>query len=210
MRCVRHYDIRMRISSRVSIITLIVLPALLSLPACSYLSKRSQSSAENSPEAKASALDKAISELSLTQLSEAETVFRVAYDKSLESWQGAGDDLIPGCKIGGPEAEKALAALRPWVTKRAKDEANRLNDSPRSYQLPINAESCDADCSCGFGLKILEEARLDEQSHQKVKEFKKARVRLEAKSELLTGARAELCAESATWICKSDVLKALK
>ena len=200
----------MRILSRVSIFTFLLVPILFSLPACSYLSKRSQSVGENSPEAKASALDKAISELSLAQLSEAETVFRVAYDKSLESWQGAGDDLIPGCKIGGPDAEKALAALRPWVNKRAREEAARLNDSPRSYQLPINVDSCDSDCSCGFGLKILEEARLDEQSHQKVKDFKKSRVRLEAKSELLTGARAELCAESATWICKSDVLKALK
>lgn len=164
----------------------------------------------NSPEAKASALDKAVSELSLSQLSEAETVFRVAYDKSLESWQGAGDDVVPGCKISGSQAERALEALRPWVAKRTKDEAARLGDSPRSYQLPINVESCDTDCSCGIGLRILEEARLDEYSHQKVKELKRMRLRLEAKSELLTGARAELCAESATWICKSDVLKALK
>lgn len=188
----------------------LLLTMAMVLSGCSYLSKRSQSVSENSPEAKASALDRAISELSLAQLSEAETVFRVAYDKSLESWQGAGEDAVPGCKIGGPEAEKALAALRPWVTRRAREEATRLNDSPRAYQLPINVESCDADCSCGFGLKILEEARLDEQSHQKVKDLKRSRARLEAKSELLTGARAELCAESATWICKSDVLKALK
>ena len=189
----------------------VVMTTIFTLSACSGFSTRSQETAENTKEAKDAALDRALSELSLVRLGEAENAFRVAYDKSLESWQGgADDDAVSGCKISGPEAERALSAIRPWLTQRAREEASRLNDSPRNYRLPMDVESCDADCTCGLGLKVLEEAKLDEQSHQKVKDLKRTRVRLEAKEELLTRSRAELCAEGATWICKSDVLKALK
>lgn len=158
----------------------------------------------------AQVLDRAMSELSLQQLNEAETVFRSAFDKSLESWQGAGDDSVLGCKITGREAETVLAALRPWIDLKSGEEAKRLLDSPKSYRLPVDVETCEQTCTCGLGLKIFESANLDNQSHQKVKEFKRQRTRLEAKSELLTTDRAEICAEAATWVCKSDLLKALR
>lgn len=175
---------------------------------CSALSKRNE--AKSSAPAPAQALDRAISELSLQQLGEAETVFRAAFDKSLESWQGAGDDSVLGCKITGREAETALSAMRPWIDLKLGEEAKRLLDSPKSYQLPVDVETCEQACTCGLGIKIFESANLDNQSHQKVKEFKRLRTRLEAKSELLTADRAEICAEAATWICKSELLKALR
>ena len=172
------------------------------------LSRRSESKA--AAPVPAQALDRAMSELSLQQLGEAETVFRAAFDKSLESWQGAGDDSLLGCKITGREAETALSALRPWIDLKTGEEAKRLLESPKSYQLPVDAETCEQSCSCALGIKIFEAANLDNQSHQKVKDFKRQRTRLEAKSELLTADRAEICAEAATWICKSDLLKALR
>lgn len=133
-----------------------------------------------------------------------------AFDKSLETWAGPSDDVVTGCKISGKEAENGLVALKPWLERRAGEEAKRAMDSPKNYQLPIDVESCERDCSCGLSLKILESANLDDQSYSKTKDLKRTRARLEAKSELMTSERAELCAEGSTWICGSDLMKALK
>jgi hypothetical protein len=155
-------------------------------------------------------LDRALSTMSLKQLDEASLVMKVAFNKSLESWQGSGDDITAGCKITGKEAESGLAALAPWLSRAYIAEADRLIKNPKSYRVPVNDDTCEHDCSCELGLKILDRAELDEQSHSKVKEFKQIRSRLEAKSELITSERAEICSESATWICTSDFLKALR
>ncbi len=156
-----------------------------------------------------SQLDKILAELSLKELDQAALVFRVAYDKSLESWQGAGDQLVAGCKITGEKAENGLAEIRPWLERRASEEARRVVEAPKTYRLPIDEEACSNDCSCALGLRVLEAAELDKQSHSKVKDLKKLRAKLESKVELISSERAEFCTESMTWICTSDLLKNL-
>lgn len=155
-------------------------------------------------------LDKALSALSLKALDQAALVFRVAYDKSLESWQGAGEQTVAGCRISGELAEKGLAEIRPWLDRRAAEEAERLLEAPKLYKWDTSSDTCDQNCSCGLGLRILEAAKLDSRSHAKMKDLKKYRARLEAKSELISAERAEFCTESITWICGSDLLKALR
>ena len=162
------------------------------------------------PAVKRDAMEQSLSELSLVKLDQANLVFRVAFEKSLDTWQGPGDDVVPGCKITGKEGENGLAAIKPWLDRRAYEEAKRALDAPKSYTLPIDVENCERDCTCALGLKILDTAELDSQSHQKVKELKKLRTRLEAKSELMTRDRADLCAEGSTWICSSELLKSLQ
>ena len=162
------------------------------------------------PAAARSALDQTLAGMSLKQLDESYLVLKVAYNKSLESWQGGSDDVVAGCKITGKEAEAGLAALRPWLDKAVDIEAKRIADSPKSYRVPVDDESCEKDCTCGLGLRILGAAKLDDQSFAKVKEFKRLRGRLESKNELLSPERFEICADQATWICSSDFLKALK
>ena len=179
-----------------------------SLGACSLFKRRAPLKPD--PVAAKSALDSALSRLSIQELFQAALVFRVAFDKANDSWHGADDDAVHGCKITGKEAEAALSALAPWMDKRARDEAERLENAPKSYRPPADAETCDRDCSCALGIRIFEFAKLDDQPHARVKDLKRMRTRFEAQSELLTGDRAEICAEAATWICQSDVLKALK
>jgi hypothetical protein len=181
---------------------------VLSLAGCSMFKGREDSPAD--PRAGKTTLDQAMGELSMAKLDQASLVFRVAFEKSRDAWQGPGEDVVPGCKISGKEAENGLAAVKPWLERRANEEAKRAIDGPKAYQLPINVETCERDCSCELGLKILEAADLDSQSYQKVKELKRLRTRLEAKSELMTRDRAELCAEGSTWICSSEVLNALR
>ncbi|MDX9730238.1 MAG: hypothetical protein RBT63_00570 [Bdellovibrionales bacterium] len=177
----------------------------VALTACS-----SKGPKEVSPEELESALDRAASRLSLQELDQAALVFRVAFDKALDSWGGPTDQAVPGCRITGKEAENGLAAIRPWRDRRALEQAELLLASPKSYKLPVNVETCERDCSCSVGLAVYEAAELDKKSHAKVRELKRMRSRLEAKSELISSERAELCAEGVTWICQSDLLKALK
>jgi len=154
-----------------------------------------------------SAIEKTLAELSLKQLDQAALFFRVAFDKSLESWQGAGDQVLAGCKVSGEKAENALAEIRPWLDRRASEEARRVVEAPKTYRLPIDEEACSQDCSCSLGLRVLEAAELERQSHSRVKDLKKLRAKLEAKVELISAERAEFCAEAMTWICSSDLLK---
>lgn len=153
------------------------------------------------------AMEKTLAELSLKQLDQAALFFRVAFDNSLESWQGAGDQLLAGCKVSGEKAENALAEIRPWLDRRAGEEARRVVEAPKTYRLPIDEEACAQDCSCGLGLRVLEAAELEKQSHSRVKDLKKLRSKLEAKVELISAERAEFCAETMTWICTSGLLK---
>lgn len=183
-----------------------MLPFLLTaLAGCGLARKRVEPAV-----ASKTALEQALSGMSLKQLDEANLVLRVAFNKSLESWQGGSDDIVAGCKITGKEAENGLTALNTWLDRAIDAEAQRLQQNPKSYRVPVDEEYCERDCSCGLGLKILDKAGLDDQSHSKMKEFKRTRSRLEAKAELITSERAEICSESATWVCTSDFLKALK
>lgn len=159
---------------------------------------------------KQSAVDQAFSRLSLVKLDQAALVFRVAFDKSLDAWQGPVDDAVPGCRISGRDAESGIAAVNPWLDLRAGEEAKKALAAPKSYKFPVDVETCERDCTCGLGVKILNAANLDGQNKPRAKELKKLRTRFEAKSELMTHDRAELCAEGATWICTSEVLKALQ
>jgi hypothetical protein len=155
----------------------------------------------------ATAMEKTLAELSLKQLDQAALFFRVAFDKSLESWQGAGDQMLAGCKVSGEKAENVLAEVRPWLDRRAGEEARRVVEAPKTYRLPIDEEACSQDCSCGLGLRVLEAAELEKQSHSRVKDLKKLRSKLKAKVELISAERAEYCAETMTWICTSGLLK---
>lgn len=178
------------------------------LAGCSFVTKRSVPKPD--PSVAQTALDQSMSQLSLQQLYDAALVFRVAFDRSNDSWHGPEDDVPSGCKISSKEAENGLAALKPWIEKRTSEEAERLERSPKSYRPPVDAETCDRNCSCIIGIKIFEAAKLDDYAHAKVKELKRLRTRFEAQGELLTNERSEICAEAATWICRSEMLKALK
>lgn len=183
-----------------------ILPlVVIALAGCGLTRKRVAPAA-----ASRSAMDQALTGMSLKQLDEANLVLKVAFNKSLESWQGGSDDIVAGCKITGKEAENGLSVIKPWHERAIDAEAERLRQNPKSYRVPVDEENCERDCSCGLGLKIFEKAGLDHQSHSKMKDFKRTRSRLEAKAELITSERAEICSESATWICTSDFLKALK
>lgn len=155
-------------------------------------------------------LEEALSRLSLRELDQAALVFRVAFDKSLESWQGADDLVVAGCAISGALAENGLAEVRPWLERRALEEANRVVEAPKTYKLPIDEQNCAKDCSCGLGLRVLEAAELDKQSHSRVKDLKRLRATLESRAELVSAERAEFCTESLTWVCSSEVLKLLR
>ena len=178
--------------------------SVLVFASCSLTSKKAD------VEVDPSAVDGALGGLSLLQLHEAGLVFKVAFEKSMDSWQGPIDDAVPGCKITGVEAENGIAALKPWLDRRTKEEAEKLLSSPKGHKLPVSSETCEQDCSCGLGAQILSAANLDGERHSRVKDLKRLRTRFEAKAELLTNERAELCAEGAKWICTSDFLKSLK
>lgn len=177
---------------------------MFGLSGCGSARKRTE------PPVAKSAIESSLAVMSLRKLDEAALVLKVAFNKSLESWQGGADDIVAGCRISGKDAERGLAIIGPRLENAVLEEAKRLVDSPKTYRLPIDEETCERDCSCGLALGILEKARLDEQSHSRVKEFKRIRARLEAKSELITSERAEICSDAATWICSSEFLKALK
>lgn len=177
------------------------LALLLAATACSTSAPR-----EAAPPV-VSGMEKTLAELSLKQLDQAALFFRVAFDKSLESWQGAGDQMLAGCKVSGEKAENALAEIRPWLDRRAAEEARRVVEAPKTYRLPIDEEACSQDCSCSLGLRVLEAAELEKQAHSRVKDLKKLRSKLEAKVELVSAERAEFCAETMTWICTSNLLK---
>lgn len=183
---------------------LVLAVSMLVFTSCSGPSKKTEVAEAPSP------LDVTLGGLSLLQLHEASLAFKVAYEKSMDSWQGPIDDAIPGCKISGFEAENGIAALKPWLAQRTKEEAEKLLSSPKSHTLPVNSETCEQDCSCELGVQILSAANLDGERHSRVKDLKRLRTRFEAKAELLTGERAELCAEGSKWICTSDFLKSLK
>lgn len=174
---------------------------LLLTSACSTSAPRQE------PAPVATPLEKTLAELSLKQLDQAALFFRVAFDKSLESWQGAGEQTLAGCKVSGEKAENALAEIRPWLDRRAAEEALRVGEAPKTYRLPIDEETCSQDCSCGLGLRVLEAAELEKQRHSRVKDLKKLRSKLEAKVELISAERAEFCAETMTWICTSGLLR---
>lgn len=157
-----------------------------------------------------SSLDSAASKLTLVQLEEAALAFRVAFDRSLDSWQTTGEQAISGCHIKGDVAERGLRALRPWIDRRASEEAKKLLAGPQTYRLPINDQNCANDCTCGVALRVLEAAKIDEQTSSRFKEWKRLRAQLEAKAELQTSDRSEICAEGLTWVCKSELLSALK
>ena len=183
---------------------LLLLSVTAVLTACGGAGKKKEA------EIPATSIDTAASKLSLGELEAAALAFRVAFDRSVDTWQGSTDQAIPGCHINGEVAERGLQELRPWIDRRAAEEAKKLLASPKNYRLPIAEESCAADCTCGVGLRILEAAKIDEQSHSKMKDWKRVRAQLEAKAELQTSERSELCAEGITWICKSELLSAVK
>jgi hypothetical protein len=156
------------------------------------------------------ALEAELGRLSLKELDQAALVFRVAFDKSLESWQGPEDLIVAGCSIPGPIAENGLVEVRPWLERRASEEAKRVVEAPKTYQLPIDEGNCAQSCSCGLGLRILEAANLEGQPHSRVKDLKRLRSTLESRAELVSSERAEFCTESMTWICSSELLKLLR
>lgn len=166
--------------------------------------------AEKPERATGDTLETVLGRLSLKELDQAALVFRVAFDKSLESWQGPEDLIVAGCSIPGPLAENGLAEVRPWLERRASEEAKRVVEAPKTYRLPIDEENCVRDCSCGLGLRILEAADLESQPHSRVKDLKRLRSTLESRAELVSSERAEFCTESMTWICSSDLLKLLR
>lgn len=186
---------------RLPICAAIVLSLLFFTSACSTGTPRQEAIPVTTP------MEKTLAELSLKQLDQAALFFRVAFDKSLESWQGAGDQMLAGCKVPGEKAENALAEIRPWLDRRAGEEARRVVEAPKTYRLPIDEDACAQDCSCGLGLRVLEAAELEKQSHSRVKDLKNLRSKLEAKVELISAERAEFCAETMTWICSSGLLK---
>ncbi|MBL7689429.1 MAG: hypothetical protein JNJ49_15440 [Bdellovibrionaceae bacterium] len=183
---------------------LLLLSMIAALTACSGATKKKEADIPST------SIDAAASKLSLGELEAAALALRVAFDRSVDTWQGSTDQAIPGCHIPGEVAERGLQELRPWIDRRAAEEAKKLLANPKNYRLPINEESCAADCTCGVGLRVLEAAKLDELSHSKMKDWKRVRAQLEAKAELQTSERSELCAEGITWICKSDLLSAIK
>jgi hypothetical protein len=102
--------------------------------------------------------DTVLQPLSYLQLNAAANVFRVAFDRSLDSWQGAVDEAGLKCAISGPMAERALAALRPWLDQRAAEEATKLTDNPQSYKMPASAwPRCEFSKPC---LKIIGKNRV--------------------------------------------------
>ncbi len=155
-------------------------------------------------------LESVLSRLTLRELDQAALVFRVAFDRSLESWQTPDSRLIAGCSLNGALAEEGLLEVRPWLERRASEEAKRLLAAPRNYQLLVDEKTCLQDCSCSLGLRILEAAELEKQPSSKVKNWKRLKSTLEAKSELLSSQRAEFCADSTTWICSSELLNLLR
>lgn len=153
--------------------------------------------------------DTVLQPLSYLQLHAAANVFRVAFDRSLDSWQGAVDEAGLKCSISGPMAERALAALRPWLDQRAAEEATKLTDNPQSYKLPANAENCARDCSCVASLRILEAVPEDNWKKSNFKNWRKLRQRLEQLAEVESPEQVEICAESQNWICTSELYKSL-
>lgn len=156
------------------------------------------------------ALDRALSHLTVKELDQAALVFRVAYDKSLETWQGPSDLIVAGCTIGGNLAEKGLSVIRPWLDQRVEEEARRISESVKEIELPIDRANCTSNCSCGLGLRILEAPVLEGKPLSRSQRFKKLRRSLEAQAELITAERAEYCTESMNWVCESPLLKELK
>lgn len=171
---------------------------------------QSASRGDRDPRPAEDALEVVLSRLSLKELDQAALVFRVAFDKSLESWQGPDDLVVAGCAISGALAENGLAEVRPWLDRRTEEEAKRVAEAPKTYKLPIDEENCTKDCSCGLGLRILEAADLDKQSHSRVKDLKRLRATLESRAELISAERAEFCTETLTWVCSSELLKQLR
>ncbi|HRK08359.1 MAG TPA: hypothetical protein PLZ57_11365 [Pseudobdellovibrionaceae bacterium] len=153
--------------------------------------------------------DTVLQPLTYLQLNAAANVFRVAFDRSLDSWQGAVDEAGLKCAISGPMAERALAALRPWLDQRAAEEATKLTDNPQSYKLPASTESCARDCSCVASLRILEAVPEDNWKKSSFKNWRKTRQRLEQLAEVESPEQVEICAESQNWICSSELYKSL-
>jgi hypothetical protein len=153
--------------------------------------------------------DTVLQPLSYLQLNAAANVFRVAFDRSLDSWQGAVDEAGLKCAISGPMAERALAALRPWLDQRAAEEATKLTDNPQSYKMPASAESCARDCSCVASLRILEAVPEDNWKKSSFKNWRKIRQRLEQLAEVESPEQVEICAESQNWLCTSELYKSL-
>lgn len=181
----------------------LLLPLLLSI-SCTSTKVKSNAGGQDAP------VSNVISSYTLDQLEQAALVFRVAYERSLESWQGVGDQAVPGCTISGVEAENGLNLIRPWIERKSEDEAKRLLDSPKKYKFAVNERTCDRDCSCNGPLHIFEAAKLEAYSHSKVKTLKALRAQFEATAELMSRERVDLCAEAATWVCASDLLKTVK
>lgn len=151
-----------------------------------------------------------VNDLSLAKLEQAALAFKVAHEHSNESWQGPVDQAVPGCSISGKEAETGLELLQPWLQAKAEEEAKKLLRDLGTYRLGFDAETCDRDCSCSVGLRVLAAADLESLSRTKAKPLKQLRVQLEAKSELISRERAELCVDGVTWLCQSDLLRAVR
>ena len=185
---------------------------MFSTMACSSDLKRggAESRGSDAINPKNTALELVVSKMTMVDLERATLVFKVAFEKASDSWQGTDDDAVPGCKITGREAEAALEALNPLMVQRVQDEAKKLLSSPKGYRFPTDVGSCERDCSCTLNLRILQAAKIDDLSPSKAKNLKRLRAQYEAKNELLTSERAEICAESAAWICSSELLKVLK
>jgi len=149
--------------------------------------------------------DSALKPLSYLQLNAAANVFRVAFDRSLDSWQGAVDEAGLKCRISGAMAERALAALRPWLDQRASEEAGRMIDEPQTYKLPATVETCARDCSCVAALRVLEAVTEEQWKKSSFKNWRKTRQRLEQLAELESQEQVEICAESQNRICTSEL-----
>lgn len=148
-----------------------------------------------------SALEAEADKLSLSQLDGTMLALQVAVKQSLETWRGPSDEAISGCSISGDRAEQLITALQPLLDRKTRAEGERLVGNPKSYRLPLNDENCDRECSCALGLRILDSARLDERTSAAFRPWKKMRAKLEAKAELQSTERSELCVESMTWVC---------
>lgn len=151
----------------------------------------------------------ALRPLSYLQLNAAANVFRVAFDRSLDSWQNPTDTAGLKCAVSGAMAERGLAALRPWLDQRAAEEAVKLVDQPKSYKLPVGPDTCARDCSCVASLRILEAVPEDSWKKSNFKSWRKTRQRLEQLAEVESPDQVEICAESQNWICSSELYKSL-
>ena len=171
---------------------------------------QSASRGDRDPRPAEDALEVVLSRLSLKELDQAALVFRVAFDKSLESWQGPDDLVVAGGGRFRGLAENGLGGGRSGPDRRPEGRAKGVAEAPKTYKLPIDEENCTKDCSCGLGLRILEAADLDKQSHSRVKDLKRLRATLESRAELISAERAEFCTESLTWVCSSELLKQLR